>query len=115
MITEILYNERSGVDLFRGENVNPEQTCDAENVLPDSPNSSSPAPWFSMGLLFLAHFMVDSQISFLSPLLPLIREKFHLTLSDLDENWYMGSSGLKESNYQISPKSDQPFMIYTGH
>lgn len=33
-----------------------------------------------MGVLFWAHFLVDSQVSFLSPLLPLIREKFDLTL-----------------------------------
>ena len=33
-----------------------------------------PAPWGSIGLLFLAHFVVDSQVSFLSPLLPLLSE-----------------------------------------
>lgn len=38
------------------------------------------APWGAIGLLFLAHFVVDSQISFLSPLLPLLSEKFHIDL-----------------------------------
>jgi len=37
-------------------------------------------PWGTIGLLFMAHFVVDSQVSFLSPLLPLLREKFGLTL-----------------------------------
>jgi FSR family fosmidomycin resistance protein-like MFS transporter len=38
------------------------------------------APWGPIGLLFLAHFVVDSQISFLSPLLPLLSDKFHIDL-----------------------------------
>ncbi|MBT3433066.1 MAG: MFS transporter [Nitrospinaceae bacterium] len=38
------------------------------------------APWGAIGLLFLAHFVVDSQISFLSPLLPLLSEKFNIDL-----------------------------------
>lgn len=38
------------------------------------------APWGAIGLLFLAHFVVDSQISFISPLLPLLSEKFHIDL-----------------------------------
>jgi len=37
-------------------------------------------PWGPIGLLFMAHFVVDSQVSFLSPLLPLLSEKFGLTL-----------------------------------
>ncbi|MEE9274830.1 MAG: MFS transporter, partial [bacterium] len=46
--------------------------------IPEDPDSRT--PWFSMGLLFLAHFIVDSQVSFLASLLPLLRDKFHLTL-----------------------------------
>ncbi len=38
------------------------------------------APWGSIGLLFLAHFVVDSQVSFLAPLLPLLSQKFSLSL-----------------------------------
>ncbi|MDA0999491.1 MAG: MFS transporter [bacterium] len=53
---------------------------DAAASSPDSSLISEKIPWASMGLLFGAHFLVDSQVSFLSPLLPLIQEKFHLTL-----------------------------------
>jgi len=42
-----------------------------------TPGPSEPVPWFSVGLLFMAHFTVDSQVSFLSPL---IREKFDIPL-----------------------------------
>ncbi len=38
------------------------------------------APWGSIGLLFIAHFVVDSQVSFLAPLLPLLSQKFSLSL-----------------------------------
>ncbi|MEE9274358.1 MAG: MFS transporter [bacterium] len=37
-------------------------------------------PWTATALLFMAHFVVDSHVSFLSPLLPLLREKFQLSL-----------------------------------
>ena len=39
------------------------------------------APWTAMSLLFLAHFVVDSQVSFLAPLLPYLREKFEISLA----------------------------------
>tara|TARA_A100001037_G_scaffold238275_1_gene217673 strand:+ start:33661 stop:34815 length:1155 start_codon:yes stop_codon:yes gene_type:complete len=39
------------------------------------------APWTAMSLLFLAHFVVDSQVSFLAPLLPYLREKFQISLA----------------------------------
>ena len=57
-----------------------EQTPGGGSAAPQTPGASEPAPWLSMGLLFTAHFAVDSQVSFLSPLLPLIREKFNITL-----------------------------------
>ena len=41
------------------------------------------APWGPIGLLFLAHFVVDSQISFLSPLLPLRAHSSLLSSSSL--------------------------------
>ena len=44
-------------------------------------NSMQNAPWTAMSLLFLAHFVVDSQVSFLAPLLPYLREKFEISLA----------------------------------
>ena len=44
-------------------------------------NSMQNAPWSAMSLLFLAHFVVDSQVSFLAPLLPYLREKFEISLA----------------------------------
>ncbi|MEE9240315.1 MAG: MFS transporter [bacterium] len=58
-----------------------EQALGGESAAAATPGSPEPVPWFSMSLLFLAHFVVDSQVSFLSPLLPLIREKFDISLS----------------------------------
>ncbi|MBI4252360.1 MAG: MFS transporter [Candidatus Tectomicrobia bacterium] len=48
-----------------------------------APGLAPPAsfPWGAMAILFFAHFVVDSLVSLLSPLLPLLREKFQLTLS----------------------------------
>lgn len=48
-----------------------------------APEPAPPAsfPWGAMAILFFAHFVVDSLVSLLSPLLPLLREKFQLTLS----------------------------------
>ncbi|MBI3026238.1 MAG: MFS transporter [Candidatus Tectomicrobia bacterium] len=45
------------------------------------PAPSTSFPWGAMAILFFAHFVVDSLVSLLSPLLPLLREKFQLTLS----------------------------------
>ncbi|MBI2177309.1 MAG: hypothetical protein HYU38_03030 [Candidatus Tectomicrobia bacterium] len=46
-----------------------------------APGPAPPAsfPWGAMAILFFAHFVVDSLVSMLSPLLPLLREKFQLT------------------------------------
>lgn len=60
----------------------------------------SRAPWAAMGLLFLAHFVVDSQVSFLSPLLPLLREKFDITL---------GAAGVLVSLLALFVAGSQPF------
>lgn len=39
------------------------------------------APWAGMAILFFVHFVLDAQASFVSPLLPLLREKFQFSLS----------------------------------
>ncbi|MFQ5894508.1 MAG: MFS transporter [Nitrospinota bacterium] len=52
-----------------------------------------------MGLLFLAHFLVDSQVSFLGPLLPLLREKFQVSL---------GSAGVLVYLLSMSNALSQP-------
>ncbi|MFP6867780.1 MAG: MFS transporter [Nitrospinota bacterium] len=38
-------------------------------------------PWTATGIIFLAHFVVDSQANFVAPLLPLLREKFGFSLA----------------------------------
>ncbi len=58
-----------------------DQALGGESAAAKAPGISNPVPWFSMSLLFLAHFVVDSQVSFLSPLLPLLSEKFDVSLS----------------------------------
>lgn len=59
-----------------------------------------PAPWGSIGLLFLAHFVVDSQVSFLSPLLPLLSEKFQIDL---------GAAGVLVGLLALFVAGSQPF------
>ena len=55
---------------------------DAPSSAPGEAPASPPSfPWGAMAILFFAHFVVDSLVSLLSPLLPLLREKFQLTLS----------------------------------
>ncbi|MBI3128771.1 MAG: MFS transporter [Candidatus Tectomicrobia bacterium] len=55
------------------------------NLVGVSPAGPAPAaesfPWAAMAILVFAHFVVDSLVSMLSPLLPLLREKFQLSLS----------------------------------
>ncbi len=38
-------------------------------------------PWGALSILFMAHFVVDSMANFIAPLLPLLREKFQVSLS----------------------------------
>lgn len=72
-----------------------EETINGENW-----DASARAPWGAIGLLFLAHFVVDSQVSFLSILLPLLSEKFHLTL---------GTVGILVMLLAIFVAGSQPF------
>ena len=46
-----------------------------------APAASESFPWVAMAILVFAHFVVDSLVSMLSPLLPLLREKFQISLS----------------------------------
>ncbi len=46
-----------------------------------APIGSGSLPWGSLAIIFMSHFIVDSNSSFLPALLPVLREKFHLTLS----------------------------------
>lgn len=52
-----------------------------QSVTGSGQTTSDPIPWFAMGLLFLAHFVVDSQVSFLSALIPPLQEKFNISIS----------------------------------
>ncbi len=38
-------------------------------------------PWKVLGVVFFSHFVVDSHFSFLFPMLPLLREKFEISLT----------------------------------
>ena len=46
-----------------------------------APIGSGSLPWGTLAIIFMSHFIVDSNSSFLPALLPVLREKFHLTLS----------------------------------
>ncbi|MEK6710168.1 MAG: MFS transporter [Nitrospinota bacterium] len=45
------------------------------------PTGAGRFPWGALSVLFFAHFVVDSLVSMLSPLLPLLREKLQISLS----------------------------------
>lgn len=39
------------------------------------------APWTVLGIVFFSHFVLDSHFSFLFPMLPLLREKFEISIT----------------------------------
>lgn len=53
----------------------------------NSRNSDKPSlrtlPWAGTGLIFFAHFVVDSQANFFAPLVPLLKEKLGLSLTSV--------------------------------
>ena len=65
----------------------------------EAPASLSAFPWGAMAILFFAHFVVDSLVSMLSPLLPLLRVKFQMSLSE---------AGLLVSALSLSNALSQP-------
>ena len=44
-------------------------------------DAANDIPWGALAILFTAHFVVDGTVNFIAPLLPLIREKFQVSLS----------------------------------
>ncbi len=65
-----------------------------------APIGSASLPWGTLSIIFMSHFIVDSNSSFLPALLPVLREKFHLTLS---------SAGFLVFLVIISNSMTQPF------
>ena len=47
----------------------------------DAQGQAQDIPWGALAILFTAHFVVDGTVNFIAPLLPLIREQFHISLS----------------------------------
>lgn len=56
----------------------------AQEIIDARERSEGPAqdiPWGALAILFTAHFVVDGTANFIAPLLPLIREKYQVSLS----------------------------------
>ena len=54
---------------------------EGHGVAGTAPIGSASLPWGTLAIIFMSHFIVDSNASFLPVLLPVLSEKFHLTLS----------------------------------